>query len=1041
MANRRKESIIFTALADLSRVPIVRLERVDRLCSYLQKSTLKVHLRKETFPENSECESNENPPSKQESSFTTKQMFPENHNKDTLTLEPPKKQYKLQKHSDQTSNEKLLNKSNILPEISKEAMCDKISPPMEKFSMKDSNSSTNNQPQTYSGSNSCDVFIRSNQKETTSTSWENTRTALNSLHYSGNTVSGVQVPEYSGNTAPRHSMSMDQNRFPYSGHNGPGMSAPTDNSFKLNPSAYNDVSRSMSNPISYSRNTALNPQTFQGNNNSDVNLITYPSNSPNLNSPSYSGSNMHSLTYSGYNMSTGSNVPVINSQTYATNRTGMNPNYSSSSAHVMNSSVYSGNGRSTALPSVYYGNNMSSMPLQAYSENSSTAVNSSVYSGNSGQTYSGNNSLAFSVSSGAQNYPTNSGMSMNVMDYINTSRGVKLITGDYCGNKDSKLNAHTYSVNSTSGYSASGVRSTMTYSGNSAAAATTTSSQTCSSFPANLIAQQYEVLQNYCDNSTPAINSADCQDSTWSNDYVTLNNLSTNGYQLDNCSLDFSNYMFSCQVCGSMLVLANDMIKHWRIHNGVDSLTCTACYVSFTDVLFLQAHWKAIHMGGICTDPGVILRPDDKVISELVCEVCGFIFSQFNSLEQHMFTAHINIQQWKYVASTQHNHKALQNIPGTNDHSMTNSTVLENNSVGTRQDTSIMEHQNILDESMMENKMDNIVESDVVLLEPKVKIEIFENSDDKSDNSSDVSGSSNEQDKPFKCRVCDISSSSLEELLEHWKIHIGADTMTCSMCKKTFTDLPFLQAHWRRSHMNAFQISSLVTRNSLLPDDSSSLPCDACGYAFPDFSELEQHMISSHVFSGPPQVPLRTREFCRQYTETSGDVKRGICDRTEVKKSDEINISKREEIRRKVNSSNFVKKTVSSDGCLVCGEIPNDMIKHLLTHTGLSSLECCLCGKDFVDVPFLQAHWRATHMNGEVRHTNHGIYVGNYKENVSYTGKFLCETCGCYVPQFSALEKHIVLTHTIIEPPYICKCGHRFSSEEELKRHISTCSW
>ena len=559
-----------------------------------------------------------------------------------------------------------------------------------------------------------------------------------------------------------------------------------------------------------------------------------------------------------------------------------------------------------------------------------------------------------------------------------------------------------------------------------------------------------------------------CQDAAWSNDYITLNNISTtNGYLLGSCSLDFP-YLFSCQICGLMMVTATDMAKHWRVHNGVDSLTCTACYVSFTDVLFLQAHWKAIHMGEMCTDPGVIIRPDEKVSPELVCEACGFVFSQFSFLEQHMMTAHINVQQWKYVDNTQQNHhENLQNIPVTNDHSMTkHAAVLDNTSLGTCQDQSIMEHQNMLDESMIENKIDNITESDAVLLEPKVKIEIFENSPDKSSNSSEDSICSSEEGKPFKCRVCDIASSSLEELLEHWKIHIGADTMTCSMCRKTFTDLPFLQAHWRRSHMNAFQISSLVTRNSLLPDDPLSFLCDACGYAFPDFSELEQHMMSSHVSSGPPQVPLRTRnsadniqkfsltplqnisssniknDIINLYKkkETSGDVKRVVCDRTEAKKEEQY-LNKREEMRRKVNRSNFVKKTVSSDGCLVCGEIPSDMIKHLVSHTGLSSLECCLCGKDFVDVPFLQAHWRATHMNGEVRHTNHGIYVGNYKENVSYTGKFLCETCGCYVPQFSALEKHIVLTHTIIEPPYICKCGHRFSSEEELKRHISTCSW
>jgi hypothetical protein len=45
------------------------------------------------------------------------------------------------------------------------------------------------------------------------------------------------------------------------------------------------------------------------------------------------------------------------------------------------------------------------------------------------------------------------------------------------------------------------------------------------------------------------------------------------------------------------------------------------------------------------------------------------------------------------------------------------------------------------------------------------------------------------------------------------------------------------------------------------------------------------------------------------------------------------------------------------------------------------------------------------------------------------------------MPQFYALEKPIILTHTVVRPPYECKSNDVFSPEAELKRRILTCSW
>ena len=581
-----------------------------------------------------------------------------------------------------------------------------------------------------------------------------------------------------------------------------------------------------------------------------------------------------------------------------------------------------------------------------------------------------------------------------------------------------------------------------------------------------------------------------CQESTWSNDFITLSSLPTNGYEVSDCLQDLS-FLFSCRVCGSVSAVADELVKHWRLHTGVESLTCTVCYVSFTDVLFLQAHWKATHMGGVCCDSGVVLRNEPEFVSHLVCEACGFAFAQFSSLEQHVMSTHIPITHrenvsWKSgnsvglvynINNTQQtsvtNSKSPQGSPVVNNHSVTKQfSILKSDITGSSDhDQSVIElEDNVLGSSIAEHSMirhqpsvaNNVAESDDELGEEKIQ-----EGHPLSSEGGKAESVSGQNGKIFKCKVCGCNTYDVNELVKHWRIHIGANTITCTICKKTYSDLPFLQAHWKRSHIQGNPVPDSVSSDHSSHSDSSFM-CDACGYAFPDFLLLEQHLLSTHVTAGSTHVPLKNWN-CADSTQSvhkpnmTTDKNKSLdlitlriqvmnhCKKKDAEKQPEANENKEgqnieemeetvKKISNKYNNSGS-KRTKNPDWCLVCGETSDDMIKHLVTHTGVLSLECCLCGKDFVDIPFLQAHWRATHMNGEVCHINNCIYVGNHKENVSCKEKLLCETCGCYVPQFSALEKHIILTHTVVKPPYECKCDDVFASEDELKRHILTCSW
>jgi ribosomal protein L37E len=485
-------------------------------------------------------------------------------------------------------------------------------------------------------------------------------------------------------------------------------------------------------------------------------------------------------------------------------------------------------------------------------------------------------------------------------------------------------------------------------------------------------------------------------------------------------------------------------------------------------------------MGGASSDSGVVLRNEPEFLSQFICEACGFSFVQFSALEQHVMSTHIprhresvpwssrnNIGMFYGVTNSPQNNtvnsKSPQDIPVVSNHSVAKQfTVLKSNDSRDQLDieleTNILES-NIAEHSIMRHSIrmaENVTESDE---DAGMATERGERRK--------VESLSGQNGKLLKCKVCGSNSYDVNELMKHWRIHIGTNSMTCTICKKTFSDLPFLQAHWKRSHLQGNPVLSSADENHLL--QAESLVCEACGYAFPDLSRLEQHLLSTHVTASSSHAPLKNMNYADN-TQTASYAHKQNATIEETKSVDRIscriqvmNHSKQkdkgkppdtkvcresqdtaetEEDSKKLNNLIDLgsKRNKSHDWCLVCGETSDDMIKHLVTHTGVLSLECCLCGKDFVDIPFLQAHWRATHMNGEDCHTNNRIYVGNYKENVSYKEK-LCETCGCYMPQFSALEKHIILTHTVVRPPYECKCDDVFPSEAELKRHILTCSW
>ncbi|XP_069704051.1 uncharacterized protein [Periplaneta americana] len=1118
---RMEQSQLLSAIGDMGkRIPVVKLERVEDLYPTFHKVAQKPVVPSYKIDKVKKKQGVVKI-SKDVKKIVTDgcvgAMFPDSSKDESRSVavsssEPPKKQHKLEEEPEQSTSglpgssvpdklrateERKSVDENLVEKVEVVNVdCDPTAltfsrtddPPTDPLSTE--NNGLRVKTQAYLTNNTCGVFPQSfneigDNKVNPPAFWERNRPQTESLPFPNVSGGGIRMPTYSENLEPRldnRQLAFSSNSLAYSRDNRPGISPPT----------YSGVIRPHLNNTS-----GMNPPLFPG---PSINPSTYPGHSDSgINTQSYSGNNRHeisSLSYSGYDrqVCSGSNQTTLNSLAYiANNRSVLSPIYYGDNGHGLTPQTFSGSNTTRVNTPSYSGNNGPGITSQTYSGSNESGVNTLAYSGNSGHainssTYCGNkgrgiNTLTYTGSSGvgmnSQTYAQGSGSSysgdsvlgMNSHAFRANSRPA-VDPSNYSANSGTTMSSPGYAVSSgsavnTSGYSSSsgsGINSVtreIGYTGNS-------------SFTGNEMTQQYQVLQNYCANGDSGIDNTSCQD-TWSNDYITLNSLPTNGYQLADCTQDFS-FMFTCQVCGNMVTVADELVKHWRQHNGVDSLTCTACYVSFTDVLFLQAHWKAIHMGGVCSDSGVVLRNDQKIAPQLVCEACGFAFSQFTSLEQHVMSTHVNHRDsvsWRssnmgdalYGIGNTNNvisNKNPQSVPIMNNHALTKQTTLQNSIVRSDdQDHSIIQLENSMHSMIKQSTVVNATESDDEMSDDGsrhgMNIETLESSsgmqtntmkseaDDVEEDSS-LADSENQNGKLLKCNICGSKSYGVNELMKHWRIHIGANSMTCTLCKKTFSDLPFLQAHWRRSHMQGNSVPNSVSRSHLLQNEPSYL-CETCGYAFSDLLLLEQHLISTHVVPGSTDgPPMRTLVETRHKQLGSVNKIRSFnCASPKIQLLDQGTkeaSDKQKEVSVKTKCVSLgVKRTKNRDGCLVCGETSQDMIKHLVTHTGVLSLQCCLCGKDFVDVPFLQAHWRATHMNGEVRHTNNGIYVGSYKENISGKEKLLCETCGCYVPKFSALEKHIILAHTVIRPPYECKCDDVFASEDELKTHISTCNW
>jgi hypothetical protein len=393
--------------------------------------------------------------------------------------------------------------------------------------------------ETDSGNDDCELYLKTyegknDSKLNSSVFWERKRPGTEALVFSGTSGTEINMPTFSGNdvqTSGNIKSRIDEHRFFYTENNGSG----------INPLSCSGINRPHRNLHVYGGSTesGISPSVYSG---PGINQSAYVGNSGSgINSPAYTGNSGHGINTASYPMynrpgytqpvCSGNNGLGINYLAFSgSDKSEINPSYSGNNGVGINSLTYSGS-RSIMIPRTYCGNNGPAITPQTYSGNGSR-VNLLSYSGNNGpginaQTYSGNNesgmnTVMYSSNSGPTinssycgskglypvntrdelNSPTYTGNNISGINSPSCSRnsGLKINSPAYPGNNGPTVNSSAYSRNDGTGINSP------TYSGNNGSGVNQMRFLRDRSFGWSEVAQQYEILQSYCDDSESGTN-------------------------------------------------------------------------------------------------------------------------------------------------------------------------------------------------------------------------------------------------------------------------------------------------------------------------------------------------------------------------------------------------------------------------------------------------------------------------------------------------------------------------------------------------------
>ncbi|XP_068157440.1 zinc finger protein weckle isoform X1 [Drosophila tropicalis] len=193
-----------------------------------------------------------------------------------------------------------------------------------------------------------------------------------------------------------------------------------------------------------------------------------------------------------------------------------------------------------------------------------------------------------------------------------------------------------------------------------------------------------------------------------------------------------------------------------------------------------------------------------------------------------------------------------------------------------------------------------------------------------------------------QCQQCDITFSTVNQLLVHYRTHKPIKEMkdnTCPMCSKVFTTTGALNRHIAGTH------------NKLTP-----YTCGICGKAVKTLASLKDHKLV-HTDDCPFECDVCHRRFknkARLRVHSDSHTEGYDCDICGM--------------TLKTRRTLYTHRQVHSDErkckCEVCGATfkrTKTLKSHLILHTGIRPYKCNFCGAEFANGSNCRMHKRKKH--------------------------------------------------------------------------------
>ena len=296
------------------------------------------------------------------------------------------------------------------------------------------------------------------------------------------------------------------------------------------------------------------------------------------------------------------------------------------------------------------------------------------------------------------------------------------------------------------------------------------------------------------------------------------------------------------------------------------------------------------------------------------------------------------------------------------------------------------------------------------------------------------------KEKAFQCDICMYSTSKINNLKAHSRIHSGCEPYICLYCESTFTHKSELRIHeitckpgkvasdkgYGRCLESSFEaIGTIVQAKTIIPIKSAAskisdskktntlFQCTFCMFSSYDDQKLKLHLVK-HTTERPFKC-----EQCSYTGKTSRNLNCHI---------------------RGVHS-------IKSHRCELCSFSTSSKIyltKHLsITHSSIRKFKCELCEYTGKTKTYLQKHTNLIHNIDRSFKCNKCKYSCNRKSKFASHYRihtlekpFKCDECSYASKLKSGLKSHKFL-HTGEKPHKCHSCDYASSMKGTLKQHIN----